>query len=208
MPIITLPGGELRDEIRQPAYDTITLAAGDTLAGIRRFFQSNVNANGQPKSLAQTNMENQGSFPTATSYLLQGLCVDADNQSLTAATATNQNILPVLLRKSSVSLQIGVKNYWQSPLRFACGRMQSDFATAVGAVPLAMVYQQYGWAAIQPIVFQGRHVVEINPLQNFVLTWQTLTADLTSAEAALTVATGTDLVFVASFKGLLRRPVQ
>lgn len=209
MPIITLPGGELRDEIRQPTYDTITLAAGDTLAGIRRFFASNVNVTGgAPKSLAQTNMDQPGSFPTATSYLLQGLCVDADNQSLSAATATNLQILPVFLRKSSVSLQVGVKNYWQSPLRFACGRMQSEFATAVGAVPLFAGYQQYGWAAIQPIVFQGRHVVEINPLQNFQLVWQTLADDLTAAEAGLAVAAATDLVFVASLKGLLRRPVQ
>lgn len=208
MPIITLPGGELRDEIRQPLYDTVTLEAGAALAGIRRFFQSNVDAGGAPKSLAQTNMEQPGSLPTATSYLLQGLCVDADNSSLTAATATNLNILPVFLRKSSVSLQIGVKNYWQSPLRFACGRMQSEFATAVGAVPLFAGYQQYGWSAIQPIVFQGRHVVEINPLQNFQIAWTTLSDDLTAAEDALTVAAATDLVFVASFKGLLRRPVQ
>lgn len=208
MPIITLPGGELRDEIRQPTYDTITLAAGTTLAGLRRFFSSGVNDDGSPKSLAKTNMEQPGSFPTATSYMLQGLCVDADNQSLTAATATNLNILPVLLRKSSVSLQIGVKNYWQSPLRFACGRMTSEFATAVGAVPLFAGYQQFGWAAIQPIVFQGRHVVEINPLQNFQLAWNTAIEDLTAAEAALAVAATTDLVFVASLKGLLRRPVQ
>ncbi len=208
MPIITLPGGELRDEIRQPAYDTITLAAADGLAGVRRFFQSNVDVNGNPKSLAQSNMEQPGSFPTATSYLMQGLCIDSDNQSLTAATATNLNILPVLARKSSVSLQIGVKNYWQSPLRLACGRMSNEFATAVGAVPLFAGYQQYGWAAIQPIVFQGKHVVEINPLQNFSIAWQCLASDLTTAEAALTVAANTDLVFLASLKGLLRRPVQ
>lgn len=208
MPIVTLPGGELRDEIRQPAYDSITLAAGDSLAAIRRFFASNQVSGGSPKSLAQTNMEQPGSFPTATSYRVQGLTIDADNSSLTAATATNLNILPVLLRKSSISLQVGVKNYWQSPLRFACGRMQSTFATAVGAVPLFAGYQQYGWAAVQPVVFQGKHVIDINPLQNFQIVWQCAAADLTAAEVALTVAANTDLVFVASLKGLLRRPVQ
>ena len=208
MPIVTLPGGELRDEIRQPAYDTITLAAGDAIAGVRRFFQSNLTAANQPKSLAQTNMEQPGSFPTATSFRVQGLTIDADNASLTAATATNLNFLPIFLRKSAISLLVGVKNYWQSPMRFACGRMQSDFATAVGGVPLFAGYQQYGWAAVQPIVFQGKHVIDINPLQNFQISWQTLADDLTAAEVALTVAAGTDLVFVASLKGLLRRPVQ
>lgn len=192
----------------QPAYDTITLAAGASAAGTRRFFQSNTTAAGAPKSLAQTNMESVGQFPNATSFLLQGLTIDADNSSLSAAGATNLEMLPLFLRKSSISLQIGVKNYWQSPLRFACGRMTSDFSSAVGGTPLSMAYQQYGWAAIQPVVFQGKHVVEINPLQNFQIAWATLADDLTAAEAALTVAVGTDLVFVASLKGLLRRPVQ
>lgn len=191
MPIVTLPGGELRDEIRQPLYDTIVLAAGDAIAGIRRFFQTTtIGAN--PKSLAFTNMEQPGSLPTATSFRVQGLCIDAD------ARAVNLDILPVFLRKSSVSLQVGVKNYWQSPLRFACGRMQTAEAT----------YQQYGWAAVQPVVFQGKHVVDINPLQNFQIVWSAAAADLTAAEAAITVDADTDLVFVASLKGLLRRPVQ
>lgn len=198
MPIVTLPGGELRDEIRQPLYDTIVLAAASGAAGIRRFFQSNVTAAGAPKSLAQTNMEQPGSLPTATSFRIQGLAIDADN-----VADGNVNFLPLFLRKSSVSLQVGVKNYWQSPLRYACGRMQVDLSQAAAAI-----YQQYGWAAVQPVVFQGKHVVDVNPLQNFQIVWETATADLTAAEAALTVAANTDLVFVASLKGLLRRPVQ
>jgi len=184
------------DEIRQPAYDTIVLAAGEGIAGIRRFFASNQTATGAPKSLAQTNLEQPGSFPTATSFRVQGLTVDADN-----AAVANNPILPVFLRKSSVSLQVGVKNYWQSPLRFACGRMLNDLDAASS-------YQQYGWAAVQPVVFTGKHVIDINPLQNFLLTWSVAQTDLTAAEAALTVAAATDLVFVASLKGLLRRPVQ
>lgn len=208
MPIVTLPGGELRDEIRQPAYDTIVLNAGDGIAAIRRFFATTNTTANAPKSLAQTNMEQPGSFPTATSYRVQGLCIDADNSSLTAAAATNLNFLPVFLRKSSVSLQVGVKNYWQSPMRFACGRMQNEFATAVGGTPLFAGYQQFGWAAVQPVVFQGKHVIDINPLQNFQIVWQATADDLTAAEDALVVAAGTDLVFVASLKGLLRRPVQ
>lgn len=192
MPIVTLPGGELRDEIRQPAYDTVVLSAGDSIAGIRRFFASNQTVGGAPKSLAQTNMEQPGSFPTATSFRVQGLCIDAD------ARTVNLDILPVFLRKSSVSLQVGVKNYWQSPLRFACGRMQTA----------EVAYQQYGWAAVQPVVFQGKHVIDINPLQNFQIVWAVQATDLTAAEAAITVDADTDLVFVASLKGLLRRPVQ
>lgn len=185
------------DEIRQPLYDTITLAAGATAAGIRRFFQTNVNAGGAPKSLAQTNMEQPGSLPTATSFRIQGICVDADN-----VAAGDELFLPLFLRKSSISLQVGTKNYWQSPMRFAAGRMLNEYGSA------GSIYQQYGWPAVQPIVLQGKHVVDVNPLQNFLITWETAQADLTAAEAALTVDAGSDLVFVASLKGLLRRPVQ
>lgn len=196
MPIVTLPGGELRDEVRQPIYDTIVLDAGASAAGVRRFFQSNVTAGGAPKSLAQTNLEQPGSLPTATSFRIQGLAVDADNSAI-----ANNPFLPLFLRKSSVSLQVGVKNYWNSPLRYAAGRMFTNLDSASS-------YQQYGWPAVQSVVLQGRHVVDVNPLQNFVIVWTTASQDLTATEAALTVAVDTDLVFVASLKGLLRRPVQ
>ena len=198
MPIVTLPGGELRDEIRQPLYDTITLAAADSILGVRRFFQSNTQAAGVPKSIAATNMEQPGSLPTATSFRVQGLCIDADNND---QNGNNIFLLPIFLRSSSVSLQVGVKNYWQSPLRFACGRMRLD----IGSV--AQLYQQYGEPAVQPVVFQGKHVIDINPLQNFQIVWSTQAQDMTAAQAAFVVST-TDLKFVASLKGLLRRPVQ
>jgi len=141
-------------------------------------------------------MEQPGSLPTATSFRVQGLSVDADNDAI-----ANNLFLPAFLRASSVSLLVGVKNYWQSPMRFACGRLQAMLSSGAD-------YQQYGWAAVQSVVFQGKHVIDINPLQNFQITWTTAAQDLTAAEAALTVAADTQLKFVASLKGLLRRPVQ
>jgi hypothetical protein len=189
-----------RDEIRQPLYDTITLAAAESIVAIRRFFQSNVIVSGAPKTLAATNMEQPGSLPTATSFRVQGLCIDADNDSQDGNMIF---ILSTFLRSSSVSLQVGVKNYWQSPMRFACGRMLAE----MGGV-LVAPYQQYGWPAVQPVVFQGKHVIDINPLQNFQIAWQTSAQDLTAGELAYVIAEGNDLKFVASLKGLLRRPVQ
>lgn len=202
MPIVTLPGGELRDEIRQALYDTIDLAAGESLAGTRTFFTSVTEGAGVPKSALKTNMRQPGSLETAVSFRVQGLTVDSQN-----SLAANAALLPVIIQKSSLVLKIGVKDYWQGPLRFAAGRM---LESGIAGTDLAAgrVFQQFGWPAIQPIVFQGKHVVDINPLQNFNLTWQILAQDLTTAEAALTVATGTELPVVASLKGLLRRPVQ
>ena len=51
MPIVTLPGGEVRDEIRQPLYDTVDLK-NTTLPGVYNFFSSVVNSAGVPKSIA------------------------------------------------------------------------------------------------------------------------------------------------------------
>ena len=144
-------------------------------------------------------MEQPGSLPTATSFRIQGLCVDADNLS---QDGNNIFLLSLFLRSSSVSLQVGVKNYWQSPMRFACGRMLTDMAG------IAQVYQQYGWPAVQPVVFQGKHVIDVNPLQNFQLVWATSAQDMTAAQAAFVVAAASEFKFVASLKGLLRRPVQ
>lgn len=199
MPIVTLPGGELRDEIRQPLYDTVTLAAADSIVGIRSFFTQTSDASGVRKSLAQTNMEQPGSLPTATSFRVQGLSIDSQNWN---QDGNMVYILPTLVQASSISLQVGVKNYWQSPLRFACGRMQNT----IGEV--AQLHQQLGWAAVQPVVFQGKHVVDINPLQNFQIQMATSATDLTAAQAAYVIAANQSLVFVASLKGLLRRPVQ
>lgn len=202
MPIVTLPGGELRDEIRQAIYDTIDLVAGEGLTGSRRFFASVTEAGGAPKSALKTNMRQPGSLETAVSFRIQGLAIDSQNSE-----ADNQNLLPVIIQKSSLILKVGVKDYYQGPMRFAAGRMLesgiagTDFAAG-------RIMQQFGWPAVQAIVFQGKHVIDVNPLQNFELAWQINAQDLTAAEAAYTVAVGTELPVVASLKGLLRRPVQ
>jgi len=202
MPIVTLPGGELRDEIRQPLYDTVDLAAGDLLAGTRRFFSSVTETGGVPKSLLKTNMKQAGQLETAVSFRVQGLCFDAQNYQ-----NANADILPVVLEKSSLRLAVGVKDYWAGPARFAAGRMVETGVAGTG-LAAGRTHQQYGWAAVQPIVFQGKHVIDINPLQNFQVSWEILAQDLTTAENALTIAAGSEIPFVMSLKGLLRRPVQ
>lgn len=202
MPIVTLPSGELRDEIRQPLYDTVDLVAGETLAGTRRFFASVTDAGNVPKSTLKTNMKQAGQLETAVSFRVQGLCFDAQNYQ-----ASNADILPVVLAKSSLKLSVGVKDYWTGPARFACGRMQESGIAGTG-IAAGRVFQQYGWSAVQPVVLQGKHVIDINPLQNFQVLWEIQSQDLTTAEAALAIATGTEVPFVMSLKGLLRRPVQ
>lgn len=199
MPIVRLPGGSLRDEIRQPIYDSIDILAGESPVGERDFF-----ANVQGKSLVLTNLRQNKLLETAVSFRVQGLCLDAQN-----IYADNVAVLPLLMESSSIQLKVGEKIYFQAPATFIGGRMeQSGYAaTTVAATTINQTYQHLGQAAVAPVVFQGKHVVDINPLQSFDAMLST--SGMTAAEiAAATPAAGTKLRLVFSLKGLQRRPVQ
>lgn len=201
MPIVRLPGGSLRDEIRMPLYDTITQAAAESPVGTRRFF-SDV----QGKSLARTNLRQNNLLETAVSYRVQGLGLDAQN-----FYEANQDVLPIVMENSSLTLKIGEKNYWQGPMLFACGRIEAAFsaATTVAATTINNVYQKFGFAAVQAVILQGKHVIDINPLQSFYCEWVVDAADLSAGEiTAATPAASTNVKYMFSLKGLQRRPVQ
>lgn len=206
MPIVTLPGGEIRDEIRQPLYSTVDLNAGASVAGVYNFFSSIVTPAGVPQTIAKTNMTTPGQLQTAVSFRVQGLALDAMNYVQGPAFGNNPYIITTILNRGGAQLNVGVKTYWQSPARFAAGRM-TEYGVGGSQVDASLL-QQYGWAAVQPVVFQGRHVIDINPLQNFLFQLSVSAQDLTVSETALTVDQGTIISLVASLKGLQRRPVQ
>lgn len=192
MPIVRLPGGSLRDEIREPLYDTIDIAAAESPVATRTFFQDVQN-----KDITLTNLRQSKQLETAVSFRVQGMAVDAQN-----FYAANEQALPVILEHSAVRLTIGEKIYWEGPMRFAAGRVFSDVAGKVDAV-----YSQHGHAAVAAIILTGKHVVDINPLQRFQVDW--IVSGMSAAEiTAGTPAADTKLRYVASLKGLKRRPVQ
>lgn len=201
MPIVRLPEGSLRDEIRLPLYDTIIIQAAESPVGVRSFF-SNV----QGKSRARTNLRQNNLLETAVSYRIQGMALDAQN-----IYAANVSALPIIMENSSLRLRVGEKDYWEGPMTFVSGRVKhfSSSATTVAATTLDRVIQHFGDEAVQPIILQGKHVVDINPLQSFSVTWTLDPADVTAGEVtAATPAAATNLKFQLSLKGLLRRPVQ
>ena len=193
MPIVRLPKGSLRDEIRQPVYDTLIIAAATSPVGIRRFY-----AAVQGKSLAQSNLRQNNLLETAVSFRCMGLAVDAQNYY-----AANFQALPIIMGNSSLKLQVGEKVYWEGPMVFAGGRIRAEYDNSAAAT----CYQHLGLEAVQPVILKGKHVIDINPLQSFHCEW---TVDaLSAAELALsTPAANTDLRFIFSMKGLIRRPVQ
>ncbi len=201
MPIVRLPNGSLRDEVRQPLYDTITIGAAESPVGTRNFYSSV-----QGKSKARSNLRQNNLLETAVSYRVQGLGIDAQN-----FYAANEKALPIIMENSSIQLKIGEKIYWEGPFTFISGRISAKFASAttVAATTLDHVYQKFGEAAVASVVLQGKHCVDINPLQSFNALWNIDASDLTAGEiTAATPAASTNMKFIFSLKGLLRRPVQ
>ncbi len=197
MPIVRLPGGQVRDEIRQNLYDSFDLAAAVSPSNlVVNFFSSiTVVGTGVQKTLSQTNLKQPSTLQTAVSFRTQGLCLDAQND-----VTANVGALPVILNQSSAQLTIGEKIYWQGPGVYAAGRIWAELGTA-------NVFQQYGWQAIQPVVFQGAHVIDINPLQNFNVAF--IVDALSAGDATrATPAAASFIRLRMSLKGLLRRPVQ
>lgn len=196
MPVLRLPQGELRDEIRQPIYDTITVAAPEGIVGERRFFSSV-----QGKPLSQTNLRQNNLLEVAVSFRIQGLAFDAQN-----SVAANRDVLPVLLENSSITLQVGEKQYWQGPLLYIGGRL-SAFHALAGGTDAERIYQRFGELAVAPVQYSGRHTIDINPLQSFYAKWVVDSLDASDLAAA-TLASGSKMRFQFSLKGTLRRPVQ
>lgn len=200
MPIVRLPGGSLRDEIREPLFDTLDINNGDTIEGTREFFTSV-----QGKSTVLTNLTQNSQLPTAVSFRVQGLAIDVQNFRL-----ANFLCVPLILEHSGIQLKVGEKTYWNGPMRFVGGRIRSDVAGTMSDTAVAtsgLVYQQHGDASVATVALRGKHVVDINPLQNFSVSW--LIAGMTAGEIAeAEPAADTKLRYVCSLKGLKRRPVQ
>lgn len=197
MPIVRLPTGELRDEIRQPVYDTIVIGAAVNPVGSREFY-----ASVQGKSLIQTNLKQNKLLETAVSFRVQGLALDAQNFRL-----ANRLALPLIMERSSIEFVVGEKTYFTGTARLLAGRIWQHTALSAQAAPTDAILQEYGCAAVQPVILQGKHVIDINPLQSFFARW--VVGEMTVAEQAeATPAADTELRFVFSMKGLLRRPVQ
>lgn len=229
MPIVRLPGGDLRDEIRQPIYDTLTVKGRDvtltsalngaTNAVPSTFDGAQFFSNIQGKARWQTNMLQANLLQTAVSFRMQGMALDAQyiqgsttGQFTGAAANIHGGFLPAVQDFSSLRLRIGEKDYWEGPAAYLMGRIIGN------AGPQA--YQHAGQPAVQGVILAGRHVVDINPLQAFfaeisvdvpseIDASAAVNLNLDAAGAAVAVGQALDVINLKmSLKGLLRRPVQ
>jgi len=215
MPIVRLPNGDLRDEIRQPLFDTISAVAGQNpnIFNNQSFF-----SNAAGKAPWQTNLRQNNLLETAVSYRVMGMALDAQYLN-NNATLLAQMFLPNLMDYGAVRVHIGEKDYWTGPMNYVMGRLEQNGAVAyspeIQAVPAdtagflsGLVYQRCGAPAVQGVVLSGRHVVDINPLQSFYVQ---MTVEVPTALAALATCSldaNDQINLKFSFKGLQRRPVQ
>lgn len=198
MAVVKLENGELRDQIREAVYDSY-IADGPTpgLQGQINFFTSLQNPNGTPKSLARTNLEQAGQFTAYNSFRVQGVSMDVQNFDDTILDA-----IPAIQRNASIQFVIGTKVYYKGPMTFVMGRIH-EFSSGINRVS-----QRAGEVAVQGVVLEGKHSVDIEPLYTFRVVYELLASDCNAADtAALSYAAGR-LILVASLKGLRRRPVQ
>lgn len=199
MPRVRLPSGELRDEIRQPVYDTLDIQAAESPLAERSFFTA---VQGKARSL--TNLRQNSLLEATVSYRIMGLCCDSQNQE-----EANRKALALIQEHSHFQLRVGEKTYWEGNGTYMFGRLWQDAAisTTVAATTEERVYQHFGNEAVQPVILSGKHVIDIPPLQSFQIDW-TVEGMTAAEEADATPAANTKLRFIQSLKGLLRRPVQ
>lgn len=178
MPRVTLKSGEIRDQIRMDLFDSLRQPTTGSWRGIQKFF-----SNTQGKSLVDTNMRLNGTLENQVSFLVQGIGLDA----ITYATGLDL-VLANILDNSAVKLVIGEKEYLRAPTRFVSGHIRSYNA----------VIAQYGTQRESNYALKGHDSIAIPPVQTFSLDLQVETDSTPTAE----------IKYVASLKGLMRRPVQ
>jgi hypothetical protein len=177
MPRVTLPSGEIRDQIRMDLFDTLVQSA--SWLGTQQFF-----TNTQGKSQADTNLRLNGTLENQVSFLVQGVGMDA-----LVYSAGHDLVIAEVLDKSGVKLVIGEKEYLRAPSRFIAGKIRSTNA----------IIAQYGTNRDSVYSLKGEDSISIPPVQTFSLQLQ---VDTAAAPVASSIR------YVASLKGLMRRPVQ
>lgn len=192
-------GKAARDEIREPLYDQIEIAAGESPVGIRSFFSAV-----QGKSRAQSNLRQNNLLERGVAYRIQGMRLDCQN-----IYAVNFSALPLIMENSSIKVRIAEKDYFDVAALYLTGKVKTHMAaaTTVAATTIDHVQQHYGDESVAPVQFTGRDAIDIPMLYSFNAEWTV--SGMNAAEiAAATPAPNTRLKFLFAFTGLKRRPVQ
>lgn len=189
-------GVALRDQIKQPIYDSLDITSTSVVTEERSFF-----SNTQGKSLVQSNLRGNGSLERNKSFRIMGIQVDAVSND-----PAKTELLALYSTYSFCQLWLAEKQYWESPLRFLTGKISHHSALA-GGTDAKDAYVQLGDAGCNPVMFHGEQCLDIGPLTNFYMVWKVEGA-AAGQITKMTPSADYPIRFVASLKGILRRPVQ
>ncbi len=198
--IVRLESGELRDQIRQPLYDTITLTSANAAAKLVAKSQFFTDVAGKLKW--QTNLTQNSALSTARSFRIQGLSFHASS-----CDGAKLELLNGILNYSSLELIIGEKTYYESCARFVAGKIDAELAaTGTNATAVYAQHSQFGAPSQSGIALKGKEGLSIEPLEQFRVDWS---INVPSANiTACTPSANKDIHFVMCLKGMMRRPVQ
>jgi hypothetical protein len=186
----------IRDQIKQPLYDSLDITDASSVTEERQFF-----ANTQGKSLVQSNLRGNGVLERNKSFRIMGIEVNAS-----CSDPDKTELLSLYSNYSFVQLWLAEKQYWESPLRFVTGKIRHAVALA-GSTDSSNAFVQFGNAGCNPLMLQGTQALDIGPLTNFYMLWKVEGASAAQI-TKMTPSAGQPVRFVAQLKGLLRRPVQ
>lgn len=194
---LQLAQGAIRDQIRQPIYDTVQIAAAESPIATRNFFTA---VQGKAKYLSNLRVNRQ--LEGEVSFRIQGMKMECQN-----IYQANCQALPLIMEHSSLKLEIGEKIYWEGSMRSIVGGLTVVDAVAVGATILQRHYSAFGAAKPFGILYKKNETLDIKPLQTFSVEWRC--EGMVAAEITLaTPAAASKLNFILSLNGLQRRPVQ
>jgi hypothetical protein len=191
---LALPGQQaIRDQIREPIYDTITLGAAENPSGQSYVFFENV----QGKGKHLTNLRQPKILEGQVSFLIDKVSIEVQNHE-----AGNSKVSPIVIENSSCKLRIGEKDYWEGPMRFLTGGLYVEDAD-----PTKHYSHSKSMASSCGLLLKGDDRLAIAPLQSFELQMNVATI-AAAIQADATPVADSEVKFVAKLQGLKRRPVQ
>lgn len=191
---LALPGQQaIRDQIREPIYDTIVIGASENPSGQSYVFFENV----QGKGKHLTNLRQPKILEGQVSFLIDKVSIEVQNYN-----ADNSLVAPIIIENTSCKLRIGEKDYYEAPMRFLTGGLYVEDAD-----PTKHYSHSKSMGSSCGLILKGDDRLAIAPLQSFELQMNVATIAAALIASATPVA-NSDVRFVAKLQGMKRRPVQ
>lgn len=194
MTTLSLPGQQaIRDQIREPIYDTIIIGASENPSSQQYVFFENV----QGKGKHLTNLRQPKLLEGQVSFLIDKVSIEVQNH-----VAANSKVAPIIIEHASAKLRIGEKDYYEAPMRFLTGGLYVEDAD-----PTKHYSHSKSMGSSCGLILKGEDRLAIAPLQSFEL--QMNVSPIAAAlQASATPVADSDVRFVCKLQGMKRRPVQ